>query len=105
MKWVKVAEWLNLFVKKYLIDVATSASLKALGLAGGFWTWLVGLAIKLGWKKANKEIQSQARLADRTKTDTEIREEYAQKIEEGASEEELIESEESILNGGRTRKR
>lgn len=105
MKWAKVAERLNLFVKKYLIDVATSASLKALGLAGGFWAWIVGLALKLGWKKADKEIQSQARLADRTQSDKEIREEYQDKIKEGASEEELIESEESILNGGRTRKR
>ena len=92
MKWAKLADWLNFFVKKYLIDVATSSVLKALGLAGGFWTWLVGLAVKLGWKKADKEIQSQARLADRTQSDKEIREEYLNKIEGGASEEELIES-------------
>ena len=105
MKWAKLAYWLNFFVKKYLIDVATSSVLKALGLAGGFWTWLVSLAVKLGWKKADKEIQSQARLADRTQSDKEIREEYLNKIKEGASEEELIASEESILNAGRTRKR
>ena len=103
MKWAKLADWLNYFVKKYLIDVATSSVLKALGLAGGFWTWLVGLAVKLGWKKADKEIQSQARLADRTQSDKEIREEYLNKIKEGASEEELIKSESDILNGGRKR--
>ena len=56
-------------------------------------------------KKIYKEAQSAARLADRTKTDKEIREEYMEKIEGGASEEELIELEESLLNGGRTRKR
>lgn len=105
MKWAKLADWLNYFVKKYVIDLATSSILKALGLAGGFWTWLVGLAVKLGWKKADKEIQSQARLADRTQSDKEIREEYMEKIEGGASEKELIELEESLLNGGRTRKR
>ena len=105
MKWAKLAQALNAFVKKYLIDVATSSVLKALGLAGGFWTWLVGLAVKYGWKKIDKEAQSAARLADRTKTDKEIREEYQNKIKEGVSEEELIESEELILNSGRTRKR
>ena len=103
MKWAKVASWFNYFFKKYGIDMVTSAVLKALGFAGGFWTWLVGLAVKLGWKKADKEIQSQARLADRTQSDKEIREEYMEKIEEGASEEELIESELDILNGGRKR--
>lgn len=101
MKLAKVASWFNYFFKKYGIDVVTSAVLKALGLAGGFWTWLVGLAVKYGWKKIDKEAQSAARLADRTKTDSEIREEYMEKIEGGASDKELIESELDILNGGR----
>lgn len=87
------------------ISWLTSYAAKALGVAGGFKLWLLGLAVKWGWKKADKEIQSGARLADRTESDTEIREEYQNKIEGGASEEELIESEESILNGGRSRKR
>lgn len=101
MNWAKVASWFNYFFKKYGSDMVTSAVLKALGLAGGFWTWLVGLAVKYGWKKIDKEAQSAARLADRTKTDKEIREEYKEKIEGGASEEELIKSESDILNGGR----
>lgn len=101
--WEKLSKFLNSVMQSQGISWITSLALKALGLAGGFWTWLVGLAVKLGWKKADKEIQSQARLADRTQSDKEIREEYQNKIEGGASEEELIESELDILNGGRKR--
>lgn len=103
--WEKLSKLLNSVMQMKGISWVTSYILKALGLAGGFWTWIVGLAVKYGWKKIDKEAQSAARLADRTKTDKEIREEYMEKIEGGASEEELIELEESLLNGGRTRKR
>lgn len=103
--WVKLSQLLNSAMQSKGISWITFHILKVLGLAGGFWNWIVALAIKYGWKKADKEIQSQARLADRTKSDKEIREEYMDKIKTRANEEELIKSEESILNSGRTRKR
>ena len=99
--WEKLSKLLNSVMQMKGISWVTSYILKALGLAGGFWTWLVGLAVKFGWKKIDKEAQSAARLADRTKTDSEIREEYQNKIEGGASEDELVRSELNILNGGR----
>ena len=101
--WEKLSKLLNSVMQMKGISWVTSYILKALGLAGGLWTWLVGLAVKYGWKKIDKEAQSAARLSDRTKTDKEIREEYMEKIEGGASEKELIESELDVLNGGRKR--
>lgn len=99
--WVKLAKLFSSFMQSKGVALLTSYALKALGIAGGFWGWLVGIAVKWGWKKADKEVQSGARLADRTKSDSEIREEYLNKLKGGASEEELIDSESAILNGGR----
>lgn len=97
----RLSKILNSVMQTKGISWISSLVLNALGIAGGFWAWLVGVVVKIGWQKADKEIQSGARLADRTKSDKEIREDYLEKIKEGASEEDLVESELDILNGGR----
>ncbi len=99
--WQKLAKTFfdafNSYIKPWLV----SAFLSSVGLAGGFWTWLVGLFVSRGAKLAEKEIESQARIADQTKTDKQIREKYMDQIKNGASEDELIKSETDILNSGR----
>lgn len=101
--WQRLAKALSTVFTNYLQKPAVAAILKSLGLAGGFWTWLTTLLVKWGWKKADKEIQSQARLADRIKSDKDVREEYQKKIEENASEDELIKTELDILDPRRSR--
>ena len=99
--WQKLAKVFSGFMERYGKSYLVSAVSKAVGVAGGFWGWLIALLIKLGWKKANKEIQSGARLADRTSSDKEVLEQYQEKIKNGVSEDELIESELDLLNPNR----
>lgn len=103
--WERIAKFFSDFMKAKGISLITSYILKALGIAGGFLSWVVAQVVKIGWKKAEKEIKSGARLADKDKSNEALREEYQNKIKEGASEEELIRLEETILNNGRSRKR
>lgn len=102
--WQKLAKALNYFVTNYLEKYLVSAALSALGLAGGFWGWIVGkvlsIAVSLGWKKANREIQSGARIADQTAVDHELNHKYQEDIKNDVPEDQLIKDELDILNGG-----
>ena len=99
--WQKLVKALKPFVENALVKSVTSAILKALGLAGGFWTWIVGFFVGKAAKKAIKEAESAARVEDRENADEKRKEHHDQLIKENASEEELVSAEESILNGGR----
>ncbi len=102
--WQKLVKALKPFVENALVKSVTSAILKALGLAGGFWTWIVGFFVGKAAKKAIKEAESAARVEDRENADEKRKEHHDQLIKENASEDELIESELDLLNGGRGRK-
>lgn len=99
--WVKLSKIFSYILKQKGISWISSLVVKALGWSGGFATWFVSLFVGKAADKVIEETESAARLGDRTNTDQDIREEYQKKIEEGASEEELIKSESDILNGGR----
>lgn len=99
MKWKTLAKYVSEFMKKVGIDWLVSSIAKWIGVAAtGAWGWVIGLAVKFGWRKAEKKIHSEASHADRVKSDEQVLEEYQEKIKENASEEELIKSELDILN-------
>lgn len=102
--WQKLVKALKPFVENALVKSVTSAILKALGIAGGFWTWIVGFFVGKAAKKVVKEAESAARVEDRENADEKRKEHHDKLIKENASEDELIESELDLLNGGRGRK-
>ncbi len=99
--WQKLVKALKPFVENALVKSVTSAILKALGLAGGFWTWIVGFFVGKAAKKAVKEAESAARVEDRENADEKRAEHHDKLLKEGASEEDLIASETDMFNGGR----
>lgn len=110
--WQKLVESLKPLVKNELVKSVTSAILKALGVAGGFWTWIVGIFVGKAADKAIKEAESAARVEDRENSDEGRKEKYDELMKEPVSEKdpvaqekEIIAAEESILNGGRTRRK
>ena len=101
MKWSDITQKLNSWMKSHGLKWLVSFLAKAAGITGGFWIWLIGLAAKFGWKKADKEIQSAARIEDRRVEDVVREETYKKHKKEKASEEQLIKDELDILNSGR----
>ena len=101
IKWVDVAGALNNVFNNIVKPAIVSGILTALGLAGAFWTWLVGLFVSWGWTKADKEIKSQARLKDQENVDDALLNKYKEDIKNDVPESQLIEDETNILNGGR----
>ena len=99
--WTRMVSILSGFVPGFIKDYVAPYILKMAGVSGGIWTWIVAQAVKLGWKKVEKEISQEARLADQTATDEALNEKYQEDIKNAAPEEFLIKDELDLLNGGR----
>ena len=100
MEWKKQAAKILLLkpmIKKFLV----SSVLKAVGVTGGFWAWLVGIFVSKGLKKIGQEITKGAELADAKKEDDENAAKYKKVIDEGGTTDEKIKSELDVLNGGK----
>ena len=99
--WSKIAHVISVIVPQLIKTYLVPFVMGLMGLAGGIWTWIVGFVLSFAWKKAEEEIDSEARLADQTNTDEELNKKYQEDIKNGASETDLIKDETDILNGGR----
>lgn len=97
MKWARLVELVSEWTKVHVIP----ALLKALGLAGGFWTFAVSTFLVLVWEKLSKKAASAARLEDQENIDEQNIEQYKNDKKEGAPVETLIEDETNLLNGSR----
>lgn len=101
--WQKLGKAFNSLLNGAGKSKIVSAILKALGVSGGFWTWIVSFFVGKATKKIGAEAESQGRQADRKISDKEVREKYMEKVKENASEDELIKSELDIWNPKRGR--
>lgn len=101
--WSKVAKFISQLVPKLIKDHLVKFVMKLAGLSGGIWAWVIGKIAIFAWKKADKEIQSGARVKDQENVDEKLNEKYQEDMKNGASEEILIEDETAILNGGHHR--
>jgi hypothetical protein len=98
-RWKKTADLLKtaipVFIKKSVVPFILSLA----GLSGVAWNFIVSAFLLKWWKKAEKEIDVQADIADKKEIDEENRKTYEQHITEGAPVETLIQDETNLLNG------
>lgn len=100
MEWKKLAGKVvaaGPLAKKFLVFFI----LKAVGVTGGFWAWLVGLFVSKELKVIGKEIEKAAELADAKKIDEDNAKKYKEDLAKGATDEQKISDELDILNGGK----
>ena len=99
--WQQLMKALEDLFKTKLRDLLVSLVAKAIGVASGFNIWLIKMGITIVWKKADKELESAARLADQKKVDEDLNKKYQEDIKNGKSEADLIKDESRLFNGGR----
>lgn len=101
MTWTKLVNSFTIlfdsYVKKYLVSFV----LKTIGVTGGIWTKVVSFLLTKVFIYAKKQADQAALIADQAKKDKEILEKYKEAIKNNASEQELIDIETDLLNGGR----
>lgn len=101
MTWTKLVNSFTIlfdsYVKKYLVSFV----LKTIGVTGGIWTKVVSFLLTKVFIYAKKQADQAALIADQAKKDKEILEKYKEAIKNNASEQELIDLEQDLLNGGR----
>jgi len=101
MTWTKLVNSFTIlfdsYVKKYLVSFV----LKTIGVTGGIWTKVVSFILTKVFIYAKKQADQAALVADQAKKDKEILEKYKEAIKNNASEQELIDLETDLLNGGR----
>ena len=101
MTWTKLVESLSLLFNSYVKKYAVSFVLKTIGVTGGIWAKVVSFLLTKVFIYAKKQADQAALIADQAKKDKEILEKYKEAIKNNASEQELIDLEEDLLNGGR----
>lgn len=99
--WLKLVVFIKSIAPDVIKKYVVSAILKLAGVSGGAWTWIVTNVLLKAWILFIDLIASLARLADQKNIDEKLNKKYQDQIKNGASENELIESETDILNGGR----
>ena len=100
MTWTKLVESLSALFNSYVKKYAVSFVLKTIGVTGGIWTKVVSFILTKVFIFYKSKADEAARLADQAKKDKEILDKYRKAIEGAASELELIDIEQDILNGG-----
>lgn len=97
--WAKVVAFFKTVLPGFIKTQLVPLLLKALGITGGFWTWLAGFILLKFFNYEIKKAESVARMADQKKIDDANEVIYKKDIARGAPVEKLIEDELAILNG------
>lgn len=99
--WLKFVEHLKISIplatKKYI----TPMIIKALGVSGGFYTWLVNTVLKVGWQKAKPYTMEFLYKIQRSITDKKNLKKLKENESNGATSNEKIEDELDFLNGNK----
>jgi hypothetical protein len=101
MTWTKLVDSFSVLFNSYVKKYAVSFVLKTIGITGGIWTKVVSFLLTKVFIYAKKQADQAALIADQAKKDKEILEKYKEAIKNNASEQELIDLEQDLLNGGR----
>lgn len=101
MTWTKLVDSFSILFNSYVKKYAVSFVLKTIGVTGGIWTKVVSFLLTKVFIYAKKQADQAALIADQAKKDKEILEKYKEAIKNNASEQELIDIETDLLNGGR----
>ena len=108
--WQRIVKLLKPIIQGEIKKQIVAAILRALGVAGGIWTWIIGFFVGKGLKKGVELGESAARIEDRENLDEALKEKHDQLIKEPVSEnrpveqeQEIVAVETDILNGGRRR--
>ncbi len=101
MTWTKLVESFSVLFNNYVKKYAVSFILKTIGVTGGIWTKIVSFVLTRVFIYAKKQADQAAAIADQEKKDKEILEKYKDAIKNNAPEQELINLEQDLLNGGR----
>ncbi len=99
MTWTKLVGFFKETVPATIKNVIVPFTLRALGVAGGFWGWLVGVVMTSIWDIVEKQAESAARVQDQKNIDDPNIEKYKEDIAKGAPVDELIKDETNLLNG------
>ncbi len=99
INWEKLVLFLKETIPSFLKSDLVPLILRTLGLAGGVWTWIVGIILSLVWKEAEQELESEARIEDQKEVDDSNIDKYKKDIKEGAPVETKIKDETNLLNG------
>jgi len=101
MTWTKLVESFSILFNSYVKKYAVSFILKTIGVTGGIWTKIVSFVLTRVFIYLGKKADQAAAIADQEKKDKEILEKYKDAIKNNAPEQELIDIETDLLNGGR----
>lgn len=99
--WLVIQKYISSLVPTYIKKTLTSLLLKAAGVTGGFYSFIISKVLLVLWKKISEALESSARIADQAKIDAELLKKHDELIRNGAPESEIIKIEQDILNGGR----
>lgn len=97
-RWQKLVTLLNEVITSFIKKYGTAFALKALGIAGGFWTFLVGSILVIFWKIVGRKAEIEAVDQDHKETDEANIEKYKEHKAQGAPVETLIKDETDLLN-------
>jgi len=76
--------------------------MKAIGVSSGIWSSIVSFVLVKIYTKLKKEADSKAAIEDQKKIDDELNKKHQEQLNNpNTTEQELIETETDILNGGR----
>lgn len=101
IEWKKVSDFISAHTPELLKRYLVPAILKALGVSGGIWTWVISEIVSRLWKKTDEKIESEARVEDQKNEDQADNKQYQEDIKNEAPEAKLIEDEWAILNPGK----
>lgn len=99
--WSKLVSFLAATVPAFLKKYASAFILRALGLAGGIWGWIVSGILIVVWDRIQAWLESTARKQDQKTVDDANQAKYEKDKLEGAPVEVLIKDETDILNGNK----
>ena len=101
MKWTDLVALLSSLFNQYIKSKVISLVMKVIGVSSGLWSSIVSFVLTKVFIFYKSKAEEAARLADQAKKDKEILDKYKEAIKNNAPEQELIDLEEQLLNGGR----